>query len=283
MVAYSTANSSPTTAPPSKKSGRNRSSIQPCKETPNVAQAQTTGMSDIRTNLQKQGLTEAASNYITASWRQGTQKQYNSHINKWFRFCALKGWNSRIFSVPRIIEFLVYVKDTLGLGVQSVSGARSAVGAYATAVNRKYAKITEHELISTLIKGMGNKNPPVKRYQQLWNPQQVLNHIKTWPNNEELTLLQLSRKLVMLIALISGSRCQTLHLLREKRMDISEDCYCCYLPVTLKTSKYGDKEHVVHLPKYTDTKLCVHAAMTEYLARTKPLRQAGSDKVFIIS
>ena len=236
-------------------------------------------MQDIRTNLQQQGLTPSASDYITAAWRTGTQKQYNSHLKKWFNFCDMRNWHYRVFTVPSIIDFLVHVKDDLKLSVKSVSGARAAIGAYAASVHVKYSKITEHELIGKL----GNRNPPVKKYQQLWDPQTVLNYLKTLPNNKDLTLLQLSRKVVMLIALVSGSRCQTLHKLQDSRITKNPDCYCCNLPAVLKTNKYGDKEHVVHLPVYKDPALCVYRAMKEYLRRTKPLRQKGSDQVFIIS
>ncbi len=58
--------------------------------------------------------------------------------------------------------------------------------------------------------------------------------------------------------------------------------FCCNMPVTLKTGKYGKKEQVLHLPQYIDRKLCVFTTLEHYLERTKPLRK-NEDKLFIIT
>ena len=45
------------------------------------------GVSLIRQNLQKQNISAWSSCIIMASWRPGTQKQYNMYIRKWFSYC----------------------------------------------------------------------------------------------------------------------------------------------------------------------------------------------------
>ncbi len=232
--------------------------------------------------MAKQGITGQAATYIMASVRSGTASQYQTHIKKWRRFCDERQYNRHYFSVAVIVEFLTYLKDDQGLSYKSVAVARAALGNYAVMVNAQNEGITQHPFVTKLMKGMANLHPPIKKYQQIWNPQQVLEYIKSLPDNADLTLRQLTLKLVMLAALVTGSRCQSLHQIRRSRWTKMPTCFCCNMPVMLKTGKYDKKEQVLHLPKYPDTKLCVFTTLEHYLEHTKPLRK-DEDKLFIIT
>ncbi len=217
-----------------------------------------------------------------ASWRTGTANQYETHINKWRAYCDANNLNRHYFSVPVIVDFLTYLKDELKLGYKSVAAARSALGNYAVMVDSRNEQITRHPFISRLLKGMSNVHPPVKTYQQVWNPQQVLDYLSQLPSDDQLTLQQLTHKLAMLAALVTGSRCQSLHQIRRSRWTKMPTCFCCNMPSTLKTGKASKKEQVLHLPKFENEKLCVFTVLEHYLERTKPLRR-GQDKLFIIT
>ncbi len=175
------------------------------------------------------------------------------------------------------------LKDQLQLGHESVSAARSAIANLIDMVAPHQAGITNHPFVSRLIKGMANVNPPAKRYHQIWSPQLVLSCLRAMPPNEELSLLELSKKTVMLAALVTGSQCQSLHNILLTNMEESEDCFCCRLPLVLKTSKASQREQVLHFPKYQDQKLCVFTAIKHYKTRTELLRPSATDKLFIIS
>ncbi len=110
-----------------------------------------------------------------------------------------------------------------------------------------------------------------------------MDHLQNMADNEDLSLLYLTKKVAMLAALVTGSRCQTLHTLRRDRMTDNGDCFCCNTPLTLKTSKPDDREQVIHLPKYVNKKLCVYSAVKHYKDRTEPLRKPNSQQLFIIS
>ncbi len=217
------------------------------------------------------------------SIRGSTAKQYSVQLKKWLVYCRDNNLNSQDFRVPVIIEFLRQLKDIHHLSYKSVAAARSAVGNYAVMVDSKYEGLMSHPLISKLMKGMANLNPQTKTYQQIWNPQAVLQHLNNMADNEDLSLLYLTKKVAMLAALVTGSRCQTLHKLTRNRMTDTGDCFCCNAPLTLKTSKPDDKEQVVHLPKYVDKKLCVYRAVKHYKDRTEGLRKQSSQQLFIIS
>ena len=175
------------------------------------------------------------------------------------------------------------LKNQLHLGNKSVMAARSALSNLIDMTAPEQAGVTNHPFVARLIKGMNNVDPPNKKYNQIWSPQIVLNYIKNMPSNENLSLLALSRKTVTLAALVSGSRCQSLHKLLTVNMTETEDCFCCRLPLTLKTSKSSQREQVLHLPKYHDPQLCVFSALKEYQSRTEQLRPPSTDRFFIIS
>src|SRR5699024_732966 len=92
-----------------------------------------------------------------------------------------------------------------------------------------------HPLIKRFLKGISRLRPPKPRYEHTWNPQQVLEYFSSQlPNNAELNLLQLSQKLVMLLALISGHRLQTLATIRVACVAEQDDGYKIFIPDQLK-------------------------------------------------
>jgi hypothetical protein len=64
-----------------------------------------------------------------------------------------------------------------------------------------------------LLKGVFETKPALPRYTCIWDVEIVLKYLKNLGPNTELTLKLLTLKLVMLLGLLSGQRCQTLHSL----------------------------------------------------------------------
>ena len=67
----------------------------------------------------------------------------------------------------------------------------------------------------------------------------VLEHLKTLHPAGTLPLKLLSLKIVMLMAILSGQRCQTIHALTTKDMKVSEDKVMFIVTDLLKTTKPG--------------------------------------------
>jgi len=64
------------------------------------------------------------------------------------------------------------------------------------------------------MKGVFEKKPALPRYKNTWDVNTVLKELETWIPTEKLTLKELTYKLCMLIALLSGQRCQTIQALQ---------------------------------------------------------------------
>ena len=88
-----------------------------------------------------------------------------------------------------------------------------------------------------------------------------------------LALKGLTYKLVMLIALVSAQRGQTIHLLNIKNMTKTESSYSFTITELTKTKKPGHKADIITLMAFTpDIRLCVYHCLEEYIQRTDKLR-----------
>lgn len=65
-------------------------------------------------------------------------------------------------------------------------------------------------------------NPPTPRYKTTWDPHIVLNYLSFLGTGDNLTLKLLSMKLLMLTALVSAQRGQSLHMLDIRFMKEGE-------------------------------------------------------------
>lgn len=70
------------------------------------------------------GFTERSIKVITASWREGTTAQYQSHLKKWIKFCKEKKCNVLSPDLPVVLDFLSMLHEN-ELSYSTVNTARS--------------------------------------------------------------------------------------------------------------------------------------------------------------
>ena len=75
---------------------------------------------------------------------------------------------------------------------------------------------------SALSKGVFEKRPSFPKYSYTWDVDIGLEYVESFYPHDKLTFKELSYKLVMLLALLSGQRCQTLHSLSVSSMKMSD-------------------------------------------------------------
>ena len=120
--------------------------------------------------------------------------------------------------------------------------------------------VVTHTLVSRFMKGIHKGSPPTPRYQSTWDVQPVLTYLAATNPVDKLDLKMLTLKLVMLIALVSAQRGQSLHIL-----DIGPGCmkevpdgYEFLLSAHIKQSRPGYKAPTVVLRAYpANPSLCV--------------------------
>ena len=85
----------------------------------------------------------------------------------------------------------------------------------------------------------------------------------------------------MLIALVTGQRCQSFHLMDLDSMQQNSDHCKFVIKDLVKQSAPGRKQPVLILPAFKeDFSICVYSVLTDYIKRTAP-RRGGQTGLFI--
>ena len=180
------------------------------------------------------------------------------------------------------VDFLTSLYDE-GLSYSSINSARCALSAILESPASAYPTFGEHPDVKRFMKGIFQSRPPLPRYCKTWDVNLVLQYIGSMGNSQELSLKDLTLKLVMLVVLTTAQRGQSLQLLDTQNMVQEETAYTFMLNSNLKQSKPGKStsDLVIKLNAYPyDRNLCVVNACSVYLARTKLLRGSES-RLFI--
>jgi len=167
---------------------------------------------------------------------------------------------------------------------------KASLSAVCTARSALSCKLTSYEgvtfgntdLVKRFIKGVFESNPTFPKQSETWDVNIVLNEIKTWTPVNNLTLKQLTLKAVMLIALLSGQRCQTMATLNIETMSLNDKRCTFFVHSLLKQTRRRVHQKPIELLAFKDEPdLCIVTTLKEYLNRTKPLR--GNDTQLFIS
>ncbi|XP_022807928.1 uncharacterized protein LOC111344922 [Stylophora pistillata] len=106
----------------------------------------------------------------------------------------------------------------------------------------------------------------------MWDVSLVLKFLSTLIPTEKLPFKELTHKLVMLVALVTAQRGQTLQLLDIGSMVEEPTAYTFLLHEHVKQARPGMKGQIIRLQEFPNKDLCVFTTCKEYLARTQDLR-----------
>ena len=157
-----------------------------------------------------------------------------------------------------------------GLSYSAICVAKSALSSYLD--SKDAAQFGEHKQVGQFIKGVFEKRPALPKYSSTWDVNTMLQYLELHYPHNELTLKELSYKLVMFLALLSGQRCQTLHCLSVSSMKKSDSKCVFTMDVLLKQSRKG--KHLAPLEFLAfphNEKVCIVSVLKEYLHRTKKI------------
>lgn len=186
-------------------------------------------------------------------------------------FCVSREVDPFRPSVDFLLDFLLqeFKKET-GRSYSTMNTIRSAISSIAF-INELPAG--QHPLVKRFMKAVFQVKPALQRHHCTWDPEVVLNHIRSLGPNDNLSTIQLSRKLVVLMLLVSGQRGQTLLLLDIRNMHITNSRVSFGIGDLLKTSRPGHHlSNLVFTAYSPDSLLCVYTTILSYLKRTENKR-----------
>ena len=176
-----------------------------------------------------------------SSWRDSTQRQYDLYIRQWLSFCSER--HASVTSPPlgTVIEFLTALFRK-GLSYSAFNPARSALSSFIMLGDRLAG---QHPLVTRFMKGIFNKRPCFPKTSVTWHTNVELNYLQnlTTSNLKNLTL-----KAVMLTALLTGQRTQTVHLF-EQNMTVTAEFYKFRIGEVVKQTRPDDLSEI-ELPAY---------------------------------
>ncbi|XP_055510073.1 uncharacterized protein LOC129708389 [Leucoraja erinacea] len=222
------------------------------------------------------GLSDRTMNLISSAQRLSTRKQYlGGHI--------LLGQQPR----PKGQEHSGRIRILTSLhydnrwSYSAINSARSALSNYLSQGTERHT-VGTHPLVTKLMRGIFNANPPKTRYSKIWEVGVVLNMLRSWSPITALSLQELTTKMVMLMALVTAQRVQSLSKLSLDSLIISPEKLVFVIQDLIKQNRPGSSGQVFEFMVYPyDERLCIARHIQLYIEYTKSIR--GQRMVLLIS
>lgn len=212
-------------------------------------------------------------NILEASLADSTSKQYSTELRQWFEFCNINNKDPYLAEDRTILRFLTD-KFNKKAAYGTLNTARSAVALINDRDNSK------SKLINRFFQGVYRLRPTTPKYCSTWDPSVVLSKVETWSPIENISLEKLTLKLVILLALGSAFRVQTMSLIKLKEISYSSKGVSIRVASLIKTSKPGAKQPSAFFPYFKNKpNLCIAKTIVHYINRTRDIRK--DDYLFI--
>ena len=178
------------------------------------------------------------------------------------------------------VEVVSFLTDLFSRGesYSAINSARSALSAILC--NDNGVTIGKFNSVKRFMKGVFEQRPPMPRYSTIWDANTVLNYLKVFYPYDDLPLSQLTYKIVMLLALASSQRAQTLHAINVKDVIFYDNLVEIPIFSLLKQTTARNRKFVIRLKSFEqDYSLCVVQILRVYIERTARIRTG--DQLFI--
>lgn len=225
------------------------------------------------------GLPVDTTDIIMSSWSKSTQQKYATYINQWLSFCESNGTNYLHATTKDGLKYLTQVFNN-GRHYHTVAAARSALSSIIPSTNG--ILFGEQPLVTKFVKGVSKLRPPFPKYSSVWDAGKVLDFFRSLPDNQQMTLKQLTLKVTTLLCLVLCQRAQTIHSFRTDYLQVASEGLHIAFPSNLKTTRPGYHPEPVLVPRYpADVHICPVAAVEAYLLKTEALRGSEDKKLMV--
>lgn len=136
------------------------------------------------------------------------------------------------------------------------------------------SSIGSYPLVFQFLKGIFQTRTPIPKYNYIWEVSTVLNYLATLHPVEQLSLKNLTLKLVMSLLLVTGKREHVIHQLSLDGMRLMQ-CFCeLQILYRTKTSRPCQITSPIHITQYLpNEKICPLTTLRAHLERTRTIRK----------
>ena len=153
-----------------------------------------------------QGCNRATAKFLMTSWKDGTKTQYSLYYKKWRTYCLVNKVDHVKPNDFQLCSFLRELSEK-GYSAGAINAARCSLSCL---LPRQENGETRGRAfwVSRAVRAAGIKNPAKPKYPHFWDVAIVFNLFQMWGVNRKLSLERLTKKLVVLLLLITGQRGQ---------------------------------------------------------------------------
>ena len=215
---------------------------------------------------------QQAAEILLASLSSSTVKQYSGCLRDWWSFCQRGRHDVYNASSNEVVEFLTR-KFEAGASYGSINSTKSAISFISG------GRLSNDTTVNRFLKGVFRLRPQNPKYAITWDPEIILTPIENAPDPSKLQ--EVTNKTIILLALATAHRVQTLSLIKVENIKQSGSGLEIKIPDLIKTSKPGALQPNLILPYFRETpKICVASAVLKYIGITQGIR-ANCEQLFI--
>ena len=149
-------------------------------------------------------LTAASKKLINNDIRGSTKKTYKSKVKAFADYCTKVGTKTRSCHPNVVIKFLTTLALEKGLSYQTICGYRSMIAKQHIGVENTPLRMMPK--IKRLVRAIFIERPPIPRYTDYWDVNQVLEYLETLPDLANLSDMDLLIKTAVITFILTLSR-----------------------------------------------------------------------------
>lgn len=220
----------------------------------------------IREAFIRKGMPSSSLDILEASLANSTHKQYAGPLKQWWLHCAEENLDPYHPEESRVIDFSSK-KFKEGASYSTLNTLRSAISLISA------DNISQNRNISRFFKGIFMLRPAKPKYDRTWDVNVVFEKNKDWFPLEKLSLETLTERLVLLLALGTAHRIQTLASIKITNIKRRPEGYEIEIPDRIKTSRPGASQPLLLVPTFPENpRLCIATSLDVYIKATAQLR-----------
>ena len=227
----------------------------------------------IRKILQERGFSAEAIEVIINSLEDSTNRTYQSFWKRWVEWCEKENINSMS---PRTVDIINFLTK---LPYSSLAVARSALASTLGIISGiKLAEISELKFV---LRGKFKLDPPKPRYDKIYEIDIIKEYIKkNLSRNQDLDILELSKKTVVLLAAEGIMRSSDLFRISKRSIEFDE-IGVKFVVISPKEKSIQRPHRFVKIKKDSDPDICPVRALQEYLRRRNWITFKESERVWL--
>ena len=243
--------------------------------------AHSDGLAGVGENKGPRVFSKPVADLLAKSRSEGTRKNYESLWKAFASWCSGRQTNPFSCDLNTILDYLTSLFHR-GLEYRTINNHRSAISCFHPPVQG--IQVGKHPTVVQLLKGVSNERPPQPKSYFTWNVSQVLNYIRSLPDNEFLNRKTLSLKTLTLLAVCQINRSKELAGITVKFMSHHDDYTQCGFGIRVKHSRKGTSTPPIYFHCFhTEPKVCPVTCLRFYEDVTKEDRKAQNTSGFFLA